>query len=95
MIGKKISPILVEIEETLWEFEAHNETKPEFTQDGFRASIKIFMSVLMDKMWELQCNENLSLDDRCAMAQKLGEDLRKLVKTYTDINTIKLYENNC
>ena len=92
MIGKKISPILVEIEETLWEFEAYNGTKPEFTLDGFRASIKIFMSALMDKMWELQGNEKLSLEDRSAMAEKLGNEVRKLVKVYTDIDTHKLYE---
>jgi hypothetical protein len=91
MIGKKLSPILVEIEETLWEFEANNGIKPEYSIDGFRASIKIFMSTLMDKMWELQSNENLSLDDRSAMAQKVGENLRKLVKTYTNIDTNKLY----
>lgn len=53
MIGKKINPILVEIEETLWEFESNYPTKPEYNIDGFRASIKIFMSALMDKMWEL------------------------------------------
>lgn len=92
MIGKKISPILVEIEETLWEFEAYNGTKPEYTLDGFRASIKIFMSALMDKMWELQGNEKLSLEDRSAMAEKVGNEVRKLVKVYTDIDTHKLYE---
>jgi hypothetical protein len=92
MIGKKLSPILVEIEETLWNFEAHSGTKPEYTLDGFRASIKIFMSALMDKMWELQGNENLSIDDRLTMAKKLGDEVRKLVKVHTDIDTRTLYE---
>lgn len=91
MIGKKISPILVEIEETLLEFELHRGIKPNYTMDGFRASIKIFMSAVMDKMWELQSNENLTIDDKCAMAQKLGEELRKLIKIYTNIDTFELF----
>jgi hypothetical protein len=43
-------------------------------------------------MWELQENESLSIEDRCNMANKVGEDIRKLVKTYTDIDTHDLYK---
>jgi hypothetical protein len=92
MIGKQISPILSEIEGALWDFEMNGGSKPEYDKDGFRASIKIFMSVIMDKMWELQENESLSIEDRCNMANKVGEDIRKLVKTYTDIDTHDLYK---
>lgn len=91
-IGQKLSPILVEIENTLWEFEALNGQKPNYTIDGFRAGIKIFMSVLIDKIWELQQNENIDMDDRINMANKVGEEIRKLVKIYTDIDCHKLYE---
>lgn len=95
MIGKKISPILVEIENTLWEFEANNEDiKPEYTDEGFRATLKIFMSVLMDKMWELQFNEKIDIKDRLNMAEKAGNDLRELVKTYTNIDTHEFYSDN-
>lgn len=92
MIGKQISPILSEIEGALWDFEMHGGSKPEYDKDGFRAAMKIFMSVIMDKMWELQENESLSIEDRCNMANKVGEDIRKLVKTYTDIDTHDLYK---
>lgn len=91
MIGQKISPILSEIEDTLWEFEAHSGIKPEYTIEGFRAATKIFMSVMMDKIWELQSDENIDMEDRMNMAQKCGEDVRKLVKTYTNIDTQELY----
>ena len=80
-----------EIEEGLWEFESYGD-RPEYTIEGFRAGIKIFMSILMDKMWELQENEEMSQEDRENMAIKLGNDIRKLIKTYTDINTIDLYK---
>jgi len=90
-IGGELSPILCEIEETLWEFEANNGMKPDFTIEGFRAATKIFMSVLMDKIWELQSDEKIDMQTRLDMAEKAGEDVRKLIKTYTDIDTHSLY----
>ena len=91
MIGEKISPILAEIEATLWEFEAAVGTKPGYSDEGFRASIKIFMSAMLDKMYELQSDESLCIDDRSKMAESLGNSVRSLVKTYTNIDTHDLY----
>jgi hypothetical protein len=90
--GEKISPILTEIEDAIWEHDFAEIGKPNYPIEAFRASIKIFMSVLMDKMWELQNNENLSIEDKSNMAQKAGEDLRKFVKIYTDIDTHNFYK---
>lgn len=92
MIGQQISPVLVELENTLWEWEANTGSKPEYTQEGFRAGIKIFMSVLLDRIYELQEDEKIEFPDRCNMAQKAGEEVRKLVKTFTNIDTIELYK---
>lgn len=44
----------------------------------------------MDKIFELQEDGNISIEDRINMIQKVGEDIRKLIKTYTDIDTHKL-----
>lgn len=90
-IGEKISPVLIEIEDTLWEFEANKGIKPNYTMEGFRAATKIFMSVIMDKVWELQDYDKISMNDRLNMANKCGEDLRKFVKIYTNIDTFDLY----
>ncbi len=93
MIGKKLSPILNEIENTLWEFEAEELTsKPNYTKEGFRGATKIFMSVMMDKIWELQEDEKITMEDRINMVTKCGEDVRKLIKTYTNIDTHELYK---
>ncbi len=92
MIGKKISPILSEIENSIWEFEASVGIKTEFTTEGFRAATKIFMSVLMDKIWELQEGENITMEDRMNMVQKAGEDVRHLIKVYTNIDTHEFYK---
>ena len=91
MIGQKISPILEEIENTLWEFESNGGIKPEYSNEGFRAAIKIFISVLMDKIYELQQDENIEMQDRLNMVQKAGEDIRSLIKTYTNIDCHELY----
>jgi hypothetical protein len=93
MIGQELSPILEEIEDTLWEFEANDGSKPNYTIEGFRGATKIFMSVLMDKIWELQANENIPMENRIQMVEKAGQDVRQLIKTYTDIDTHQLYTN--
>lgn len=90
-IGQKISPILVEIENALWEYEAWNGSQPKYTDEGFRASIKIFMSALMDRMYNLQTSEELALEDKEAMAESLGKQVRAIIKTYCDIDTHELY----
>lgn len=92
MIGEEISKVLVDIEDTLWEFEDYSGDKPNYTLDGFRAATKIFMSAIMDKMWELQDGEDIDMNDRENMAEKAGEDIRAFIKTYTNIDTYGLYE---
>lgn len=92
MIGIQISPILTEIESALFEYEANNGAKTEYTMDGFRAGTKIFMSVLMDKIWELQSSEGIEMEDRCKMVMKAGQEIRDLIKKYTDIDTHDLYK---
>jgi hypothetical protein len=91
MIGKKLSPVLEEIEFTLLEYEANIGIKPEFTDEGFRAGIKIFSSVVLDRIWNLQESEELSMDDRIKMAESFGNKIREIVKTYTNIDTRQLY----
>lgn len=92
MIGKKISPVLSEIELALLEFEANVGRPPEYTDEGFRAAIKIFMSAILDKMWKLQENEDIDIDARADMATKLGNELRDMIRIYTNIDTHSLYK---
>jgi hypothetical protein len=92
MIGEKLSPVLSEIESTLIEYEANVTRPPQYTDKGFRAAIKIFMSAMLDKMWKLQEDENIDIDARADMAEKLGNDLRNMVRIYTNIDTHSLYK---
>ena len=92
MLGEQLNPILLEIEDIILEFEAELSNKPNYSLEGFRAATKIFMSTIMDKLWELQEADKISQEDRENMATKCGEDLRKFIKTYTDIDTFDLYK---
>lgn len=91
-IGEKINPILNEMESCLWEFEATQGTKPNYPIESLRSASKILMSVVMDKICELQEDEKITFEDRCNMVTKCGEDFRKLIKTYTGIDTHDLYK---
>jgi hypothetical protein len=88
MIGERLSPILLEIENTLLESFG---VKPNFNKEGFRAAVFIFQSVLMDAMFALQESENMGLEEREKMAETCGVEIRKLVKNFTNIDTHDLY----
>ena len=90
--GEKVSPILVEIEETTWEFDSHCNDQPHYPEEAFRAAAKIFMHVLMDKMYSLQNEEKIQFENRCEMANKAGEDVRNLIKIYTGIDSFDFYK---
>ena len=53
----------------------------------FLAAANIFMLAVLDRMWRLQEKEGLGIDDRAAMAQAVGNEIRKLIKVYTDTDT--------
>jgi hypothetical protein len=49
---------------------------------------------MLDKMWKLQEKEKMAMKDRMIMSENFGKRLRELIKTYTDIDTFNLVENN-
>ena len=90
-IGEKLSPILVEIEDTLINHAVYNGEKPEFTDEGFRAGIKIFMDVMMDKLYEVQMAQGKSIVNASKEAAMMGYYIRALILQYTNIDTHNLY----
>lgn len=91
MLGEIITPTLVRVEDVIMDYEAHVSGKPNYPLEGFRAALRIFMSALMDKTFELQQKEGICVDDAMHMAEKAGDDLKTLIKIYTDIDTKQLY----
>lgn len=92
MIGKAISPILLELEAAIIEFDCDVNIKPCYSQDALRAAGKILLSVIMDKMWDMQEDDSMSMEYRMEMAQKCGEELRQLFKTYCNVDSHDFYK---
>lgn len=92
--GEKLSPVLKEIEDAIWEQEINFEGEPpHYTNDGFRAAVKIFMSAMTDKLWANDTLLGCPIEYMGRHAEALGNDIRRLVKEYTNIDTHNLYKH--
>lgn len=87
-LGDTLENVLKDIEHILL---LNHGVKPNFTEAGLRASIYIFQCVMLDKMFELQEIENMDDDSRIAMATKMGNEIRNLIKTYTNVDSHALF----
>lgn len=81
-----------ELEEIANSYLDQNGQKPNFSNRDFFNAILIFQTALMDKTFDNQNFDNMPLEQRLEMATKCGEDLRKLIHTYTGLDTHKIEE---
>ena len=66
-----------------------NENKPNYTNRQFMNAVIIFQTALMDKMYDNQDYDDMHTENRSKMAVSCGVDLRKLIHTYTGLDTHK------
>jgi len=66
-----------------------NENKPGYSNRDFMNTVIIFQTALMDKMYNCQDYDGMDIEDRMNMAQSCGLELRKLIFTYTGLDTHK------
>jgi hypothetical protein len=66
-----------------------NENKPNYTNREFMNAVIIFQTALMDKMYDNQDYDKMDVENRFKMAESCGLDLRKLIHTYTGLDTHK------
>lgn len=66
-----------------------NENKPNYTNRQFMNAVIIFQTALMDKMYDNQEYDKMDVENRLKMAESCGLDLRKLIHTYTGLDTHK------
>lgn len=66
-----------------------DENKPNYTNREFMNAVIIFQTALMDKMYDNQDYDNMNVEDRMKMAESCGLELRKLIHTYTGLDTHK------
>lgn len=62
-------------------------TKPNYSNRDFLNCIIIFQNAIMDKMYDLQLKEEMALEDMENMATSSGNEIRRIVKTFTGFDT--------
>lgn len=92
-LAEKLEPIFIELENTLLDSAVAKSGPLNFSDDSVRAIIYIFSTMMIDRMWNLSEDEKLELKDRSNLAESLGSELRKFIKTYTNIDTYELYKS--
>ena len=88
MIENVLNRPLCEIEKLLI---ANNSEKPNYSNESFRAITSLFMSALLDKIVDFQEKESLKEKDIENMSFKAGNEVKKIIKVYTDIDTKDLF----
>lgn len=88
--SEQLNQILLELETVL----LMNSDPINLPNEGIRSVTLIFSNVMLDRMWKLQEKEKMEMVDRIKMSENFGKSLRELIKTYTDIDTFNLVENN-
>lgn len=61
--------------------------KPEYSNRDFLNTLIIFQTALLDKVYDNQDYDNMDLDNRLKMVESCGLELKKLIHTYTGLNT--------
>lgn len=90
-IGQRISPILKEMNDTLWEYEAHHPgVRMGWSDQDLNYATKIFMCVLMDRMFEYNEGDG----ERLRLADEAGKTMRSLIRHWTTLDTAKLVEDD-
>lgn len=80
-------PIFTEIAKGLLETA---EIKPNYSDSAMLDVTLIFQSVLMDKIFDNQNYDKMDFRERLKMVDAAGRDLRKLIHTYTGLDTHEL-----
>lgn len=64
--------------------------KPNYSDAALLSATLIFQSVFIDKLYDYMEQDGMSQEDREKMAQSAGTEIRKLIHTYTGLDTHQL-----
>jgi hypothetical protein len=70
--------------------ETGNAQKPNFSNRHFINTLIVFQNALMDKMYDNQDYDGMGMEDRLKMVETCGNELRKLIHTFTGLDTHKI-----
>jgi len=78
--GSKMTPVLREISDSLWEIDAREGQEPyEYGETALNSAVKIMMSVGFDRMWSDFEALDTDIDSRLTLAKDFGTEFRMLI----------------
>ncbi len=83
---ESLEPPLLQLEDTILNCMLCSP-KMDYTTMSFRAIVQIFVSGVLDKMIDVQNKDDMSEEDRKIMQSSCFKDIKKLIHTYTNIDT--------
>jgi len=81
-IDKQIEEVIADIAVAMLE----RNSIPNYSERALLYASIVFNNVIQSHQWRLMERENIPREHREKMAEKFGEELRKLVKIYTSID---------
>lgn len=91
-IGDQYNEVFEALHDALWEHDADVETPYGFPDEALRNASKIFMTVMMDRLWERIKAENIQMPIAEKMAEDLGREMRELVKKHVLVDVANYYK---
>ncbi|HPC09620.1 MAG TPA: hypothetical protein PLN85_00920 [archaeon] len=84
LINKTLNQNLIQIENEINNLKNNNKFKLYFNDDCVISIISLFTIALIDKIQELQENENLSIEDtkNMVLSISMGEKIKDIIKKY-------------
>jgi len=90
MIGKKLSPIILDIEKQIMQADIYG-VKPNYDKEVLRASGALFIHALLDKMYENR-RQDLTMDEMIKMSGNAGNEIREIIRKYTGEDSHDYYK---
>ncbi len=91
--GDKFNKVLESIHDGFWEYNLQG--KPfDFPPEALRNATKIFMDVIMDRMWKRMKAEGFTQEISGRMAEDCGKEMRELIKKYTLVDMPDFYKKD-
>ena len=79
-----------QLEQIASEILDRNGIKPNYSNRDFLNTVIIFQDALMDKMYDNQNYDKMSIEQRYEMAETCGKQLHKFIHTFTGLDLHEL-----
>lgn len=87
-MGELTSPMIDSVADVIMEYEQTYSEPPNYEEQTLHSATRIFMSCIMDRMWGMQENEGMDMEDRKNMAISCGKEVAMILKKYAGLSDL-------